>query len=80
MTITRKTIESNIHGYNAPLPTEYLEKLTYVELLRLAHPLDRLDFARQLHKQGMLSDDDLRMFTHAKSRQIKTDPYGYAKH
>lgn len=55
-------IYQNIQACNKHLPKEHLKKLSYVELLRNTHPRDRAYYARQLHREGDISEADMKLF------------------
>ena len=58
----RKEIETHARGVNRMLTPEYLKKLSYVELLRSVHPLDRLRLAKQLSHENLISKMGMKLF------------------
>ena len=44
----RELIILNAKAHNKHLTDEYLEKLTNFQLLRLTHPIDRIDFMKSM--------------------------------
>lgn len=65
----------NAHSYNNRLSTRYLKNLSNINLLRLTHPRDRVDFARQLRKENKLSEYNLKIFI-AESKSERSPVYG----
>ena len=49
-------IKQHIRAYNKHLPLVFLDNQTPVILLRLCHPLDRLEFASELKNANLISE------------------------
>ena len=52
---TRQKMEVNAHNYNKYLTPAHLKALDLISVLRNTHPIDRKDFARDLHNEGKIS-------------------------
>lgn len=50
----RNLMYQHIQGYNKHLTRDYLDQFSYEELLGLCHPVDRLDFKRQLDRLELI--------------------------
>lgn len=55
----RKEMENNARAYNRNLTEKFLSKKSNQDLLAWVHPGVRFDFARALHRNGLLSDYEL---------------------
>ena len=67
---TLKAIRANIHGHNKHIPKEKLDAMGIEELLANTHPLDRVDFARQLYRNDVLKEADLSRYVKAHQKWI----------
>jgi hypothetical protein len=54
-----KKIYQNIRSYNKHITNDYLSGLTPTQLLPFLHPLDRLDFAKEMQKEGLITKNEL---------------------
>ena len=63
--ITRTQLESAVIGVNKYLEP-VVKDMDLVSLLRDCHPLYRADYARELHREGLLTKEELEKFTHKK--------------
>jgi hypothetical protein len=76
--MTRQQLYTHIRAYNRHLTRDHLDTLSWVDLLRNCHPLDRMHFAHQLKDEGKIIEADLAALRQ-KFASTKTldEPYGY---
>ena len=72
---TRKEMEMNARGCSKHLTKRHVRKLNLIKLLRLTHPMDRVDFARKLKDAGKISEAQLQKFIEAKKQWDKKISY-----
>jgi len=59
---TREVMEIDVCAINKPLK-EKVKDMDIMELLRNCHPVYRVDYARALHKEGTITEEQMKEFT-----------------
>jgi len=61
----RRILEMAVTGVNKHLRDE-VSKMSLVQLLRNSHPVYRRDYANELQREGLLTEDEAAEFTRVK--------------
>ena len=59
---TREIMENEVCAVNSALK-ETVQDMDLMILLRNCHPANRTDFARTLHKEGSITEEQMKEFT-----------------
>ncbi len=78
--LIKKEMYTHIRAYNRHLTLDHLVTLDLLSLLRNCHPIERIEFAKRLSREGLLSDQEMRRLTTPYERsRTRNELYGYGK-